>query len=124
MVGDPGDTSGYSQHIGIAAADAVGLETGERSFYMAALLAVWYRSITYCLILALDDQRWKDVLFWQLILLAVVCSIPFNEAANTILHGGGGAEADIFFQGSGIGVGFRDISRLHVHELLVGFDAQ
>ena len=56
----------------------------------------------------------RMVLFCPVILL-----IPLAEFAEALAKGGGGAEAEVLFEGCGVGVGDGDVAGLHGHEFFV-----
>lgn len=48
--------------------------------------------------------------------------VPASEVAEAGAEGGRGAEAEVTFQGGGVGVGHGDVAGLHRHEFLVGLE--
>ena len=49
----------------------------------------------------------------------VILLIPLAEFAEALAEGGGGAEAEVLFEGCGVGVGDGDVAGLHGHEFFV-----
>ena len=50
---------------------------------------------------------------------AIIPGIPFGEGLEALAEGGGGAEAEVLFEGCGVCVGDGDVAGLHGHEFFV-----
>ena len=48
--------------------------------------------------------------------------IPLGEGAEALAEGGMWFEAEVVFEGCGVGIGDGYVAGLHGHELLVGFE--
>ena len=52
----------------------------------------------------------------------IIPCIPLGEGAEALAEGGGGAEAEVLFQGGCVGEGRGDVAGLHGDELLMGLE--
>ena len=48
--------------------------------------------------------------------------VPFGEVTEAGAEGDGGLEAEVTFEGGGVGIGDGDVTRLHGDELFVGLE--
>lgn len=65
----------------------------------------------------LNDSDWFDVV--HLLLLHIVPPIPLGELPQALTQGSGGLETEVLLQRCGVGVGDRDVARLHRNQFLV-----
>ena len=52
----------------------------------------------------------------------LISPVPFRKPPEAFAQGGGGLEAEVLFEGGGVGVGYGDIAGLHGDEFLVGLE--
>ena len=52
----------------------------------------------------------------------IIPSVPPGEGAEAVAEGGGGAEAEVAFEGCGVCEGDGNVAWLHGHELFVRFE--
>ena len=57
-----------------------------------------------------------------MLLVFLIPPVPFRKPPEAFAQGGGGLEAEVLFEGGGVGVGYGDIAGLHGDEFLVGLE--
>lgn len=70
---------------------------------------------------AMESGSFISVIYPLRCCLIVPC-VPLCEGAEAVAEGGGGTEAEVAFEGCGVGEGDGHVAGLHGHEFLVGFE--